>query len=155
MEHPTCFSRRWRDWYPSVRYPWTRILQAVGRCVCSAPSNQIHPSSDNQLIAYATSSSCKTFIHNEVFWGLSNSIFKLSMQFVTNYVSNCPYHESVLAKPSLGLPRGLLHPDYQINDLLMMSAYTDPSNTANIFCTPFLHCTSSAIAALKVLTPQQ
>lgn len=77
------------------------------------------------------------------------------MKFVTNNVSHHPDQKLVLLKPSFAFPRRLLHPDYEIDELLMMPTFSIPGDTANLFCTPFLHCTSSALVALNVLTPQQ
>lgn len=45
MEYTTylSFSRRYHDWYPSWKYPWTQIVHGVWRCVWSAALNAIHP----------------------------------------------------------------------------------------------------------------
>lgn len=111
-------------------------------CVCSATSNVTHAQLGQPTHYVSTPSSHETFIHDSVRSVLSNSIFNLHIQFVTNYVSDHPYHEYVLVKPLFGLPRRLLHPDYQIDAMLMISDFTDLGDTTNLLCTPrYVLCT--------------
>lgn len=65
------------------------------------------------------------------------------MKLVTTYAAERTDDEYALLKPPICLPCSQLHPDYQIDDSLMMSALTDPSDTFNLSYTP------SQIVALK------
>lgn len=121
--------------------------------MCSGTSNAIHMKF-RQPTHCSPPSSCENFIHNEMCFVLSKAIVTLHMQCDTNYVAERLDHAYLLVKPPLRLHRRLLHPDYQIDELLMISELNDPGDTSNLFSTPLLRGTSSALVTLNVLTTQ-
>lgn len=110
--------------------------------------------SEDRGIAYQLTSSCEKFIDDEVWSALSKPMFTLHMQFVKNYVAEHPDHDYVLLKTPFGHTHRLLHSNCHIDNLVMISAFTDPDDTSILFCTTFLRCPSSELVALKFFTPQ-
>lgn len=156
MDYPTylSFSRGERDWYRSGKYPWKQIVHELWRWMSSATSNEIHPQL-RQPTHLVSTPSCEKFINDEVWLVLSKSILTLPLTLVRKYVTEHPDHECVLVKAPLALQRRLSRPYHQIDDILMITAFTNPGVTSNLFCTPFLCCTSSTLVALNVITPEQ
>lgn len=111
---------------------------------------RIDPQSNATNIAYPDPASSQTFMHDNVWSILSDAIVKLPTQFVMSFVASRPDFECVLAKPSIEHTRCLLRPYHQIEMNTLLSAFTTSGDTANIFVTHFLCCTTAALVHLKV-----
>ena len=108
-----------------------------------------------RAIGYPPPVCCELFFHKKVWPYLTEAIPNVAKQLVTDYLTSRPESELTFVKPTIGNPRPLLRPEHQIDWSTMLSAFLTPGQLSNIFTTPFLQCTFSALVDKKVLTAQQ
>lgn len=83
-----------------------------------------------------------------------DAIIKLQMKFVLCYLSSRPDSESLYLKPPLELAHHLLRSENHITMSTFIVAFTEPGDIANMFCTPFVRCTTSELVHLNGLSTE-